>query len=428
MSFRTLDNVDVAGKRVLLRADLNVPVRDGKISDLTRIERLTPTIRELVGKGGKVIVCSHFDRPRGKRVPEMSLAPIATALGEVLGQRVRFAEDCVGVMAEQSSERLARGDVLVLENTRFHPEEEKNEPGFSAALAKLADLYVNDAFSAAHRAHASTEGVAHLLPAYAGRLMQAELEALEAALGTPVRPVAAVVGGAKVSTKLDLLGNLVAKVNALVIGGAMANTFLSAQGHPVGRSLQEAEMHATALDILARAKAAGCEVLLPTDAVVAGELKPGVATQTVAIGAVPADGMILDVGPATVDALIRHLAELAHTGLERAAGRLRDAAVRRRHHGVRQGGGGRHREGRAAQCGGRGRHCLGAPPRRGVRPDELRLDRRGCLPGVAGGQDAARRRRARLRRCVPIWPVRTSSCRMPWHGPNARSRSARDTG
>jgi phosphoglycerate kinase len=308
MSFRTLDNVDVAGKRVLLRADLNVPVRDGKISDLTRIERLTPTIRELVGKGGKVIVCSHFDRPRGKRVPEMSLAPIATALGEVLGQRVRFAEDCVGVMAEQSSERLARGDVLVLENTRFHPEEEKNEPGFSAALAKLADLYVNDAFSAAHRAHASTEGVAHLLPAYAGRLMQAELEALEAALGTPVRPVAAVVGGAKVSTKLDLLGNLTAKVNALVIGGAMANTFLSAQGHPVGRSLQEAEMHATALDILARAKAAGCEVLLPTDAVVAGELKPGVATQTVAIGAVPADGMILDVGPATVDALIRHLA------------------------------------------------------------------------------------------------------------------------
>jgi phosphoglycerate kinase len=309
MSFRTLDNVDVAGKRVLLRADLNVPVRDGKISDLTRIERLTPTIRELIGKGAKVIVCSHFDRPRGKRVPGMSLAPIATALGDVLGRRARFAEDCIGVAAEQAVERMARGDVLVLENTRFHPEEEKNVAGFATALAKLADIYVNDAFSAAHRAHASTEGVAHLLPAYAGRLMQAELEALDTALGNPVRPVAAVVGGAKVSTKLDLLGNLVTKVNALVIGGAMANTFLAAQGHAVGRSLQEAEMHPTALDILGRAKAAGCEVVLPTDALVAGELKPGVTAQVVTIGGVPDDGMILDLGPATVAALVRHLAE-----------------------------------------------------------------------------------------------------------------------
>lgn len=308
MSFRTLNNLDAAGKRVLLRADLNVPVRDGKISDLTRIERLTPTIRELVAEGAKVIVCSHFDRPKGKRVPEMSLAPVAIALGEVLGQRVRFAEDCIGVAAQQAVDRMARGDVLVLENTRFHAEEEKNTPGFAAELAKLADVYVNDAFSAAHRAHASTEGVAHLLPAYAGRLMQAELEALDAALGNPVRPVAAVVGGAKVSTKLDLLGNLVTKVNALVIGGAMANTFLAAQGHPVGRSLQEAEMHATALDILNRAKAAGCEVLLPSDAVVATELKAGVPTQTVSIDAVPADGMILDIGPASVAALIRHLA------------------------------------------------------------------------------------------------------------------------
>ncbi|MEJ0017200.1 MAG: phosphoglycerate kinase [Acetobacteraceae bacterium] len=307
MAFRTLDNVDVAGKRVLLRADLNVPVRDGKISDLTRIERLTPTIRELAGKGAKVIICSHFDRPKGKRVPAMSLAPVATALGEVLGQRVRFAEDCVGVVAEQAVERLKPGEVLVLENTRFHAQEEKNDPAFAANLAKLANLYVNDAFSAAHRAHASTEGVAHLLPAYAGRLMQAELEALEAALGNPVRPVAAVVGGAKVSTKLDLLGNLVTKVNALVIGGAMANTFLAAQGIAVGRSLQEAEMHPTALDILAGAKAAGCEVLLPTDAVVAAELQPGVATETVPIAAVPPGMMILDVGPATVEALIRHL-------------------------------------------------------------------------------------------------------------------------
>jgi phosphoglycerate kinase len=310
MSFRTLDGVDVAGKRVLLRADLNVPVRDGKITDLTRLERLTPTIRELVGNGAKVIVCSHFDRPKGKRVPEMSLAPVATALGEVLGQRVRFAEDCIGVVAQQAVERMARGDVLVLENTRFHAGEEKNDPALAAELAKLADLYVNDAFSAAHRAHASTEGVAHLLPAYAGRLMQAELEALDAALGNPVRPVAAIVGGAKVSTKLDLLGNLFAKVNVLVIGGAMANTFLSAQGLNVGKSLQEAEMHPIALDILARAKAAGCEVMLPTDAVVASELKPGVTTRTVPVNAVPADAMILDVGPTTVTALTQHLASL----------------------------------------------------------------------------------------------------------------------
>jgi phosphoglycerate kinase len=309
MSFRTLDSADVAGKSVLLRADLNVPVRDGKISDLTRIERLTPTIRELVAKGAKVIVCSHFDRPKGKRVPEMSLAPVATALGEVLGQRVRFAEDCIGVVAQQAVDRMSRGDVLVLENTRFYAAEEKNDPGFAAELAKLADVYVNDAFSAAHRAHASTEGVAHLLPAYAGRLMQAELEALDAALGKPVRPVAAIVGGAKVSTKLDLLGNLVGKVSALVIGGAMANTFLAAKGLSVGRSLQEAEMHATALDILARAGKAGCEVVLPSDAVVAGELKPGVATQTVPVTAVPGDAMILDVGPATVAALIRHLSD-----------------------------------------------------------------------------------------------------------------------
>jgi phosphoglycerate kinase len=293
-----------------MRADLNVPVRDGKISDRTRIERLTPTIRELVGKGAKVIVCSHFDRPKGRRVPEMSLAPVATALGEVLGQRVRFAEDCTGVVAQQAVERMSRGDVLVLENTRFHAGEENNDPIFAAELAKLADIYVNDAFSAAHRAHASTEGVAHLLPAYAGRLMQAELEALEAALGNPVRPVAAIVGGAKVSTKLDLLGNLLGKVNALVIGGAMANTFLAGQGVRVGRSLQEAEMHATARDILVRAKDAGCEVVLPTDAVVASELKPGVATQTVSIGAVPDGTMILDVGPKTVEALIRHLATL----------------------------------------------------------------------------------------------------------------------
>jgi phosphoglycerate kinase len=303
MAFRTLDGVDVAGKRVLLRADLNVPVRDGKITDLTRIERLSPTIRELAGKGARVIVCSHFDRPKGKRVPEMSLAPMAVALGEVLGRKVRFAEDCIGLPAQQAVETLSDGNVLVLENTRFHPGEEKNDPAFAAELAKLADIYVNDAFSAAHRAHASTEGVAKLLPSYAGRLMQAELEALQAALSHPVRPVAAIVGGAKVSTKLELLGNLVGRVDVLIIGGAMANTFLSAQGIGVGKSLQEADMHATALDILARAAAAKCEILLPVDAVVATEFKPNPETQTVPIDAVPDDTMILDVGPLTVEKL-----------------------------------------------------------------------------------------------------------------------------
>jgi len=307
MAFRTLDGVAVAGQRVLLRADLNVPVHDGHISDLTRIERLMPTIRELVGKGAKVILCSHFGRPKGKPVAEMSLAPVARALGTVLGSAVGFASDCIGPVAAEAVARMAPGEVLVLENTRFHAEEEMNDPGFAAGLAALADLYVNDAFSAAHRAHASTEGVAHLLPAYAGRMMQAELEALESALGHPTRPVAAVVGGAKVSTKLDLLGNLVGRVDLLVIGGAMANTFLGALGSAVGRSLQEPDLHATAREILDRAAAAGCEVLLPEDVVVASALRPGVESRTVPVGAVPEGEMILDVGPATVAALIARL-------------------------------------------------------------------------------------------------------------------------
>ncbi|MEA2790645.1 MAG: phosphoglycerate kinase [Acetobacteraceae bacterium] len=310
MAYRTLDNVDVAGKRVLLRADLNVPMRDGKISDLTRIERLSPTIRELSDKGAKVIVCSHFDRPKGKRVPEMSLAPMAAALGEVLRQRVRFVEDCTGPAAEQAVDLLSRGHVVVLENTRFNAGEEKNDPIFAAALAKLADIFVNDAFSAAHRAHASTEGVAHLLPSYAGRLMQAELEALDAALGNPVRPVAAIVGGAKISSKLELLGNLVAKVDVLVIGGAMANTFLAAEGKVIGKSLQEAEMHGMAREIMAKAQSAGCRIMLPTDVVVSRELKANPSTQTVSVDAVPADMMILDVGPYSVAALIRQLPTL----------------------------------------------------------------------------------------------------------------------
>ena len=302
-SFRTLDQLDAKGKRVLLRADLNVPVRDGAITDRTRIERLSPTIRELSEKGAKVIVLSHFDRPKGKRVPEMSLRPLVEALSSVLGRPVAFADDCVGPEAEAAVAKMADGDVLLLENTRYHAGEEKNDPALSAEFARLGDVYVNDAFSAAHRAHSTTEGVARLLPAYAGRLMEAELKALEAALGTPSRPVVAIVGGAKVSTKLDLLGNLSRKVDVLVIGGAMANTFLAAQGYGMGKSLQEAEMHATALRILDEAKAANCEILLPRDLVVAAEFKANPATRTVSVDSVPSDMMALDVGPDTVDAI-----------------------------------------------------------------------------------------------------------------------------
>jgi phosphoglycerate kinase len=310
MAFRTLDGVDLNGKRVLLRADLNVPMHGGEISDTTRLERLVPTIHELMDGGAKVIICSHFERPKGQRVPSMSLRPVADALGVVLARPVAFADDCIGQEAEQAVARLQAGDVLVLENTRFHPGEEKNDPAMAQQLAALADIYVNDAFSAAHRAHASTEGVARLLPSYAGRLMQQELEALDGALGNPQRPVCAVVGGSKVSTKLELLGNLVGKVDMLVIGGAMANTFLAAQGAEVGRSLQEADMHETARDILRRASAAGCEIVLPTDAVVAREFKAHAVTETVPARAIPADAMMLDVGPETVRALCAKLPTL----------------------------------------------------------------------------------------------------------------------
>lgn len=305
--FRTLDSLDARGKRVLLRADLNVPVRDGKITDRTRIERLSPTIRELAETGARVIVCSHFDRPKGKRVPEMSLQPMAEALSAALGRPVAFADDCVGPAADAAAAALKDGEVLLLENTRYHAGEEKNDPALAQGLAKLADAFVNDAFSAAHRAHASTEGVARLLPSYAGRLMQAELEALDAALGNPARPVVAIVGGAKVSTKLDLLGNLSKKVDVLVIGGAMANTFLAAQGHAMGRSLQEGEMHDTARSILAEAAAAQCEILLPSDLVVAAEFAANPPTKTVAVDSVPEGMMALDVGPETVAAIEQRL-------------------------------------------------------------------------------------------------------------------------
>jgi phosphoglycerate kinase len=299
-AFRTLDALDPKGRRILLRADLNVPVRDGAITDRTRIERLCPTIAELARKGGRVIICSHFDRPKGKRVPEMSLRPMVAALSEALRRPVAWVDDCSGPAVEAAVAALDNGDVLLLENTRYHAGEEKNDPALAAGLAKLADDYVNDAFSAAHRAHASTEGVARLLPAYAGRLMQAELEALDAALGNPQRPVVAIVGGAKVSSKLDLLGNLSKKVDVLVIGGAMANTFLAAQGHALGQSLQEAEMHEKARGILAAAGANGCEIVLPLDLVVAAAFAAHASHRTVGLDAVPPEMMALDVGPQTV--------------------------------------------------------------------------------------------------------------------------------
>ncbi len=306
--FRTLDDLDVAGARVLVRADLNVPMQDGRVGDLTRLERLVPTIKELAGKHARVILLSHFGRPQGRAVPALSLRPVAAALADCLGGLpVAFAEDCVGPSAEAAVTALAEGGVLVLENLRFHGGEEQNDGEFAAALAALGDVYVNDAFSAAHRAHASTEKLALLLPAAAGRLMEEELAALAAALGNPKRPLAAIVGGAKISSKLDLLGNLVAQVDVLVIGGAMANIFLNALGHDVGRSLCEHEMAATAREIAERAKAVGCRLVLPLDVVVAPALEAGVATQVSDIAAVPADQMILDVGPASVKDILGRL-------------------------------------------------------------------------------------------------------------------------
>jgi phosphoglycerate kinase len=305
--FHTLDDVEVRGKRVLLRADLNVPVKDGKVTDATRIERLAPTIRELAEKGARVIVMSHFGRPEKGPDPKLSLKPLVEPLAKAVGRPVAFAEDCVGAKAQSVVDRLKDGEIALLENTRFHPEEEKNDPAFAKALAVLGDLYVNDAFSAAHRAHASTEGVARLLPSAAGRLMQQELEALHAALGAPKRPVAAIVAGAKVSTKLQLLDFMLKNVEVLVIGGAMANTLLLAQGKKVGRSLVEKNMLDAAQKILADARSASCELILPIDAVVAPELKAGVATQTVAIDRVPDDQMILDIGPQSVAVIAQRL-------------------------------------------------------------------------------------------------------------------------
>jgi len=300
-AFKTLDDVNVAGKRVLVRVDLNVPMDGARVTDDTRLRAIAPTVNELAQKGAKTILLAHFGRPRGKRDDSQSLKAVVPALEEALKQDVRFAEDCVGEAAEAAVAKLTPGDVLLLENTRFHAGEEKNDPEFAKALAQLGDIYVNDAFSAAHRAHASTEGVARLLPSYAGRSMQAELEALGKALSSPERPVVAIVGGAKVSTKLDLLGNLVKRVDALVIGGGMANTFLAANGAEIGKSLCERDLLDTAREIVTKAKEAGCEIVLPVDGRVAKEFRAHAENRVVPADQVGADEMILDIGPKSIE-------------------------------------------------------------------------------------------------------------------------------
>ncbi|OSQ39431.1 phosphoglycerate kinase [Thalassospira mesophila] len=305
--FNTLDGVSVAGKRVLLRADLNVPMKDGAVSDTTRIDRTVPGLIELADAGARVVVITHFGRPKGQRVAEMSLKPVADALAKQLGRPVAFADDCIGQAAGDVVNGLKDGDIALLENLRYHAGEEKNDPAFVDELAKLGDIFVNDAFSCAHRAHASTEGLARKLPAYAGRLMQIELEALGKALEAPKHPVMAIVGGAKISTKLDLLGNLVERVDQLVIGGGMANTFLAAKGVDVGKSLCEHDLLATAREIFAKAEAANCEIVLPVDGLVAKEFKENADHVVSDLKAIDADGMILDAGPATIADLNKRL-------------------------------------------------------------------------------------------------------------------------
>jgi phosphoglycerate kinase len=310
-NFRTLDDADVKGRRVLVRIDLNVPMDDGKITDVTRIERSAPTIAEIADRGGKVILLSHFGRPNGRDLKQ-SLRPVAQAVSRVVSQQVAFADDCIGEVAEKAVAALKAGGILCLENTRFHAGEEKNDPAFVAALAKLGDIWVNDAFSAAHRAHASTEGLGHVLPAYAGRAMQAELDALTKVMDHPRRPVAAIVGGAKISTKLDLLGNLLERVDTLIIGGAMANTFLLAQGRKVGKSLVEADLVDTARNIMAKATAGKREIVLPVDAIVAREFKAHAPSRAVDVDHVGEEDMILDIGPRSIEHVCSVLAR-THT-------------------------------------------------------------------------------------------------------------------
>lgn len=302
-AFKTIDDMELDGKAVLTRVDVNVPVENGRVTDTTRIEKIVPTVKDIQAKGGIPVLLAHFDRPKGQRVDSMSLRVVLPALEAALGQKVAFADDCIGGPAKRVVADLKPGDVALLENTRFHEGEEKNDATFAASLAALGGAYINDAFSAAHRAHASTEGLARLLPAGAGRLMEAELKALDAALGNPQRPVMAVVGGAKVSTKLDLLMNLIDRVDHLVIGGGMANTFLVAQDVEVGKSLAERDMADTARAILEKAASGGCTIHLPVDIVVAREFKAGADSETLPVNQCPADAMILDAGPATVESL-----------------------------------------------------------------------------------------------------------------------------
>lgn len=310
MAWKTLDDMTLTDKVALVRVDVNVPMENGKVTDATRIERIVPTLTDILAKGGKPVLLAHFGRPKGAVVPDMSLSQVVPALQAALpGVKVSFASDCIGGPAKEAIAAMGPNEVVLLENTRFQPGEEKNDPMLAAGMAALGDVYVNDAFSAAHRAHASTEGIARLLPNCAGRLMQAELSALEAALGNPARPLAAVVGGAKVSSKLDLLGNLVTKVNHLIIGGGMANTFLVAQGIEVGKSLAERDMAETALSILAKADQSGCEIHLPKDIVVARDFKAGAASETLPVGQCPPDAMILDAGPETVASIANVFAQ-----------------------------------------------------------------------------------------------------------------------
>lgn len=305
---KTTQGLDVAGKRVLVRVDFNLPMRDGVVSDATRLVRAAPCLRDLIGRGAKVIILTHLGRPKGAPNPEFSLKPVAQKLEDVLGQPVRFVEDCIGEKAEAASRALMSGEIAMFENLRFHKEEEKDDPDFAAALARSGDIFVGEAFSCAHRAHASVHAITRLLPSYAGPLMNQEILALRAALDEPRRPTAAVVGGAKVSTKIPVLTNLVGKVDKLIIGGGMANTFLAASGLDVGKSLCERDLLDTAREIVASAQAQGCEIVLPVDAVVAREFKEGAASQTVAVDQVPADTMILDVGPASVARLTQVIA------------------------------------------------------------------------------------------------------------------------
>jgi len=306
-SLRSVASADVSGKRVLIRADLNVPMSGSEVTDATRIERLLPTFRDLLSRGAKVIILSHLGRPDGKPVAKYSLKPVADKLSELLGEPVLFGEDCVGPAAEAAVSQLAPGQIAMLENLRYHKGEEENDKAFTAGLAKLGDIYVNDAFSVSHRAHASTEGLAHLLPAYAGPSLLAEISALKLALDAPKRPVAAIVGGSKVSTKIDVLTHLAKKMDVIFIGGGMANTFLFAQGYSVGRSLHEPGAIATVEAIIAAAKESGCKIVLPADAVVASELKPNEQTAVVDVSEVPADKMILDVGPRSVTEFARQI-------------------------------------------------------------------------------------------------------------------------